>query len=260
MIRTSAFSARTEFSVTTAEFELLSPEKAKSTRTPKRVLHVICFAFLEVGLAGRVVRIRFAFDLNVSFDGCATGAVQPELARLSLVVTCFTEERPIASPALPKVSLLEPVRGLLRVPSPCPLPYTTEDDGVNVYKSMLTHHVPMIVGPTPNLWVEFTNQVGGRPANRGLDYSSDAIQEGLNILLGRLDEQFPIRISAHVLSDARLMRCYPVSTRINSVTSPWRSPLVSNSISGIWPIGNRHDGRAQQSRQFFKRPTGTNAN
>ena len=33
------------------------------------------------------------------------------------------------------------------------------------------------------------------------DGSSDAIQEGFNILLGRLDEQFPIRISAHVLSE-----------------------------------------------------------
>jgi hypothetical protein len=33
------------------------------------------------------------------------------------------------------------------------------------------------------------------------DGSSDAIQEGFNILLGRLDEQFPVRISAHVLSE-----------------------------------------------------------
>jgi hypothetical protein len=34
------------------------------------------------------------------------------------------------------------------VPSPRPLPHTTEDDGINVLKGMLTHHVPMIVGPT----------------------------------------------------------------------------------------------------------------
>ena len=33
------------------------------------------------------------------------------------------------------------------------------------------------------------------------DGSSDAIQESFNILLGRLDEQFPVRISAHVLSE-----------------------------------------------------------
>ena len=54
---------------------LFVPEKAKSTRTPKRVLHVICFAFREVGLIGRVVRVGFAFDFDVSFNGRAHGAV-----------------------------------------------------------------------------------------------------------------------------------------------------------------------------------------
>ena len=51
------------------------PEKAKSMRTPKRVLHVICFAFLEVGLTGRVVRVGLAFDFDVSLNGRAHGAV-----------------------------------------------------------------------------------------------------------------------------------------------------------------------------------------
>jgi hypothetical protein len=58
----------------------------------------------------------------------------------------------------------------------------------------------MIVGSTANLWVELIDQVGGRHA-MCFDGSSDAIQEGFNILLGRFDEQFPIRISAHVLSE-----------------------------------------------------------
>jgi hypothetical protein len=49
-----------------AESALFIPKKAKSTRTPKRVLHVICFAFLEVGLVGRIVQVRFAFDLRRS--------------------------------------------------------------------------------------------------------------------------------------------------------------------------------------------------
>jgi hypothetical protein len=42
----------------------------------------------------------------------------------------------------------------------------------------------MIVGPTANLWVELIDQVGGRHAMRSFDGSSDAIQEGFNILLG----------------------------------------------------------------------------
>ena len=59
----------------------------------------------------------------------------------------------------------------------------------------------MIVGPTTYLWVELIDQVGGRHAMCSFDGSSDAIQEGFDILLGRLDEQFPVRISAHVLSE-----------------------------------------------------------
>ena len=59
----------------------------------------------------------------------------------------------------------------------------------------------MIVGPPPNLWAELIDPVGGRHAMCSFDISSDAIQEGFNILLGRLDEQFPVRISAHVLSE-----------------------------------------------------------
>ena len=58
-----------------AESALFIPKKAKSTRTPKRVLHVVCFAFLEVGLMSRVVRVGLAFDFDVSFNGRAHGAV-----------------------------------------------------------------------------------------------------------------------------------------------------------------------------------------
>jgi hypothetical protein len=54
---------------------LFIPEKAKSTSTPKRVPHVICFAFLEVGLVGGVVWVSFALDFNMSFNGRAHGAV-----------------------------------------------------------------------------------------------------------------------------------------------------------------------------------------
>ena len=54
---------------------LFIPEKAKSMRTPKRVLHVISFAFLEIGLTGRVVRVGLAFDFDVSLNGRAHGAV-----------------------------------------------------------------------------------------------------------------------------------------------------------------------------------------
>jgi hypothetical protein len=45
------------------------PEKAKGVSTPKRFGHVIAFAFLEVDLIGRIIRVSFAFDFNVSSNG-----------------------------------------------------------------------------------------------------------------------------------------------------------------------------------------------
>ena len=68
-------------------------------------------------------------------------------------------------------------------------------------KRALTHHLPMIVGPTPDFGVELMDQIGGRHAERGFDCLPDAAQEGLNILLGRLNEQFPVWVLAHVLSE-----------------------------------------------------------
>ena len=82
-------------------------EKAKSTRTPKRILHVIGFAFLEVGLIGRVVRVSLAFDFDLSLNGRADGAVEPDLAWLPLVVAGFTQEGPVTTLAPLKIFLLE---------------------------------------------------------------------------------------------------------------------------------------------------------
>ena len=56
-----------------AETTLQVPEKAKGSSTPKRCRHMIAFAFLEVGFIGRIVRVGFALDLNVSLNGSATG-------------------------------------------------------------------------------------------------------------------------------------------------------------------------------------------
>ena len=56
-----------------AEASLYMPEKAKRASAPKRCQHMISFAFLEVGFTGRIVRVGFAFDFNVSLNGRATG-------------------------------------------------------------------------------------------------------------------------------------------------------------------------------------------
>jgi len=54
-----------------AESTLFMPEIAKSAGTPKRVQHVSPFTIFEVGCIGGVVRVRFALDLDLSFNGSA---------------------------------------------------------------------------------------------------------------------------------------------------------------------------------------------
>jgi hypothetical protein len=61
--------------------------------------------------------------------------------------------------------------------------------------------VPVIVGPTSYFGDEPINQIGGGHAQRSFEVSPETIQKGLDILFGRLDEQFPVGILAHVLSE-----------------------------------------------------------
>ena len=184
-----------------AESALFIPEIAKSAGTPERFQHVSPFAFFEVGFIGWIVRVRFAFDLDVSSNGSALGVVQPDFSRPSFVIAGFTEEGPVTIPAPVEVFRFAPARAFIRVSSLCPFPQTREEGVINASERAFTYHVPMIVRPTANLWVELIDQIGGRHAMCVFDDSSDTVQEGPNILLGRLDEQFSIRVSAHVLSE-----------------------------------------------------------
>ena len=87
-----------------AESTLFIPKIAKSTGTPKRFQHVSHFPFFEVGFIGWIIRVNFAFYLDVSFDGSALGVVQPDFLWPSLVIAGFIEEGPIAVPAPFKIS------------------------------------------------------------------------------------------------------------------------------------------------------------
>src|SRR5260370_677514 len=184
-----------------AESTLLIPEIAKSAGTPERFQHVSPFAFFEVGFIGWIVRVGFAFNLDVSFDGSAHGVVKPDFSRPSFVIAGFTEEGPITIPAPVKVFRLEPARAFVRVSSSCPFPQTREEGVIDASERAFAHHMPMIVGPTANLGVELIDQLNPKHSMRGLDGLSDAVQEDFDILLGRLDEQFSVRISAQLLSE-----------------------------------------------------------
>ena len=132
-----------------AEPTLVIPEKAKCSSTPKRFRHMIPFAFLEVGFKGRVIRVGFALDLNMSLNGRATSEQQSHFVRYAFVVVRFAEERPVIVSLLLKIFLFEPAGIFLLVPSSGPLPQTDEDTTVHASKDAFTYHVPVIVGPAP---------------------------------------------------------------------------------------------------------------
>ena len=111
------------------EAALYIPEKAKRSSTPKRIRHVISFAFLEVGFIGRIVRVCFAFDLNMPSNGRATRQPQPLGFWAALAVARFPEKAPVVKSLPPKILLLEPALGFFWMPSPGPLPQTREDGG-----------------------------------------------------------------------------------------------------------------------------------
>jgi len=67
-----------------AKSTLFVPEIAKSAGTPKRFQHVSPFASFEAGFIGWIVRVSFAFDLDVSFEGSALGVEKPKFLWPSL--------------------------------------------------------------------------------------------------------------------------------------------------------------------------------
>ena len=91
-----------------AESVLFMPEIAKSASTPERIQHMGPFAIFEVGFIRWVIRVGFAFNLDVSFDGSALGVVQPDLAWPSFVIADFIEEGPVTVPTPRKVFHFEP--------------------------------------------------------------------------------------------------------------------------------------------------------
>src|SRR5258708_13135119 len=103
----------------------------------------------------------------------------------------FSEEGPVRARTPSKVILFAPACGLVRVSSSCPSPQTREDVVIHACKRACTHHMPMIVSPTPDFGVEFMDQIGGRNARRCFHGLPDSVQQILNIFLERLDYSFP---------------------------------------------------------------------
>jgi|SRR6516165_4769282 len=111
---------------------------------------------------GRIVRVGFAFDLDVSLDGRAIRKPQPHFVWCALVIAHFPEESPVVMSLPLKVFLFEPASRLFWMPSSGPLPQSSEDGRVNAFKYAFTYHVSVIVGPASYFW-GLDNQSARRP-------------------------------------------------------------------------------------------------
>jgi hypothetical protein len=60
------------------ESALRIPEIAEHTAAAERFQHLGSVLLREVGFPSRIVRVSFALDLYMPFDGCTTGALQPD--------------------------------------------------------------------------------------------------------------------------------------------------------------------------------------
>ena len=141
-------------------------------------------------------------------DWCLAGMLQPYKRWLSVRLLPDAKERPVPSLMMAPVFLLNPASALGRVFPACPLPETGENGTIYSAKGTATHRMPVIVGPAAYFGVENKNQFGcsfRQPCSYG---SSDVIQEGLHVLLRWFDEQFSVRISAHILSEEVEARCH----------------------------------------------------
>src|SRR5437667_10886620 len=91
-----------------AESTLFMPEIAKSACTPKRFQHVSLFPFFEVGFIGWIVRVSFAFDLDVAYEGSALGVVLLDVIGTAFVILGVTAGGPVAIRVPVKVFRFDP--------------------------------------------------------------------------------------------------------------------------------------------------------
>src|ERR1700737_3771848 len=167
-------------------------KKAEECWYPKRIPPMGPSAVCEVGFIDGIIRVGFGFDFNVSCNGCAGGGKQPHFLRFPLLIACFPKEGPVPPPVERKVFRFGPTEVFVWVSSSRPSPQTREDGCIDAAKGTLADHVPMIVGPAPNLGVEFLNQIGGRHTQRGFDRGSDARQESFDVFFGGFLEPSPV--------------------------------------------------------------------
>src|SRR5207248_1399943 len=59
-------------------------------------------------------------------------------------------------------------------------------------KGFFADHMPVVISPSPNLWVQLSNEITCCGLLVGLDDFSDVLEKGMDVLFRGLDEQFSV--------------------------------------------------------------------
>src|SRR5207248_11581132 len=113
----------------------------------------------------------------------------------------LSPEDPLAVPVGAEVGLAHPARPLVRVASPGPAPQELEDGCIDGGEGLLADHMPVILRPASQEASELQDQVPGLGLLVRLHQFADLVQERLDTLLRRLDEQLAV-VLADVLAEA----------------------------------------------------------
>ncbi len=177
------------------EAALLSPEGEQFPFPFKVVCHFHIETFFKVRLPFRVIGISFTLDFDMSFDGDVFCLEQANGLECPILSKDFSMKDPVLPFNGREVFLLNPFESFLWVSPFCPLPQRAEDGVVHFREGFFTHHMPVVIRPSPNFGVQLGDEISSRGLFVCLHHLSDILQKGLNVLSGGRNEQFSLVFS-----------------------------------------------------------------
>jgi hypothetical protein len=94
----------------------------------------------------------------------------------------------------------------VRVASLGPAPHELEDGGIDGGKRLLADHMPVILRPAPQEAVELQDQVPGLGLLVSFHQRTDLVQERLDALLRRRDEQLAVVFTDMLAEEVEALR------------------------------------------------------
>jgi hypothetical protein len=128
---------------------LLSPKMNQPSLSSEIVLHDQTKSALEVFLPGRIERIGFTFDFDMTADLGVSRLHERDPFLVAITMDCRPNaEDPVFPSNLMKVAILHPSEGFIGMSSACPAPKHFPDEMIYLAESIIRHLIAVIV-PSP---------------------------------------------------------------------------------------------------------------